>query len=467
MHQLPRASEAREERQETSNALRDPTEGVTSHDVNPLRRDQIRHKDHEVGSDRRSALGAARAVPMLLVPALALSACGHRAAVKRPPGGVTQPAASASTTVGPATTTSKPTAPPSQRIPGQSCVGPGTPPGAGSFPALSSVQFVSPTVGFVGGAGRILVTTDGGAHWAVQLRPPNNIVSVDFFSAAVGWAVSANHLLGTVNGGGCWQYLGEPSMPLRTVHFVSANRGWGIAAPSGSGPVPAEGGQLVQTTDGGMHWTVAKSAPSGAQSACFLDSANGWLAAAGNVYRTIDGGATWNEVADLNPANTPARMPDSVVLQCAYPKGVWATSQTGLGAAGTSPWAVFSSQDGATFNMVAQVQFPGGSSVQTAAPGSYPGPISVVSSTQAAIVGVTPALDPHPVGVTMASGGGSQMTPVSRPGGIGTPTGLSFTSANTGWMVGTSLPGVSSGQVGVIEATTDGGKTWKVEYSGS
>src|ERR1700722_15337366 len=55
--------------------------------------------------------------------------------------------------------------------------------------ALTGVQFISPTQGWVVGRHVILATDDGGATWTVQRRGQLDLVSVDFISADTGWAV--------------------------------------------------------------------------------------------------------------------------------------------------------------------------------------------------------------------------------------------------------------------------------------
>jgi photosystem II stability/assembly factor-like uncharacterized protein len=58
-------------------------------------------------------------------------------------------------------------------------------------------------------------------------------------------------------------------------------------------------GTLYVTHDGGQNWAAIGTdqpinlgdAPIGPL--CFVDRAHGWLVAAGRVFRTVDGGVTW------------------------------------------------------------------------------------------------------------------------------------------------------------------------------
>lgn len=303
------------------------------------------------------------------------------------------------------------------------------------------------------GSGRILASANGGGSWHVQLSGGQHFMALDFISGTDGWVLSGSHLLVTTNGGACWRYGGEPSQPLRSVHFVSPSLGWGIAGGSSSPGAPG-GGALVRSTDGGISWSAVTSAPQAAQSACFVNASDGWVSTASAVFRTQNGGASWQLVYSLPFA---ARV--STSLQCAAPSGVWVLAKTYGAAAGTSPWAVFSSQDGSSFHPVAATMFYG---LQApAAPGSYPGAISAISPSQAAILGYTPAISTNPAGLAMANG--AQLSPrLPITGPLTTPSAASFLSATQGWAVG---GGRSSTSASYIEHTSDGGNTWVTQYS--
>ncbi len=353
-----------------------------------------------------------------------------------------------------------------------SCIASGAASAPANQPDLTSVQFVSPAQGWVAGPGRVMVTSDGGAHWTTQLSSANRIGSVDFISGQVGWAVANSHLLGTTNGGACWRYLGEPAQPLRQVHFVSASQGWGIAGGgltfgAGGGvagetgaPVPPQsGGQLVQTSNGGGIWSAVGTAPANVQSVCFVTPTQGWLAASGVIYRSSDGGASWTAVDNTNPHGTSGPYFDRVSLQCAGSSSVWAVAQTLQVAAGNHPWAVLHSADGTNFGVVIQNQFAPGQTSATSAPGSYPGPFSSISPASVAVSGYTPARANNPAGVMVLSMGAVPV--LAGISGIGVPTGLSFASSARGWVVGTVSP--SGSGPAVIESTSNAGATWSVQ----
>ncbi len=396
----------------------------------------------------------ARAVPAFIAPllALALAACGS-GAVKTSSGTSTTASGTTGTTGsgGSSTTT---TSPPASST--ASCISSAAP-SAGS--SLTGVEFVSAGAGWAVGPGRILATANGGATWQMQLSGSQHFGSVDFISASDGWVVSKTHLLVTTDGGACWKYAGEPQAPLRSVHFVSPSVGWGVSGgpvevPTPSGPGVGSGGTLVKTTNGGASWSAVGTAPSGAQGVCFVNSTRGWLTAQDAVYSSQDGGASWQRVYAI-----PTRGPVATSVQCAAPSGVWVLAASGEAAAGTSPWAVFSSQDGTSFHPVVSVMFYNLKSAL--APGSYPGAISAISPSEAAILGFTPAINPNPGGLSMASSSGATAR-TALTGPLAIPSAASFVSNSQGWVVGV---GQSKASTGYIEHTADGGASWSLQYT--
>jgi len=389
---------------------------------------------------------------------------------------------SSSTSSPPATATAAPTATatPTAGATAAGCLGtaatPAPSPGTGagpSTPALATIQFVSSRQGWVAGRGRILATGDAGATWTVQYSGPEVLSLVDFVDAHTGWAVGLDGLLGTTDGGGCWRRLGETDPPLASVHFTGPLHGWGVTGAAGSRgglpntivvgdgvPVPPAGGRLVTTDDGGVSWHAAPAAPAGVQSACFSDAAHGWLGAAGRLYRSDDGGASWREVPGL-PQQTGA--PSSVVsLQCAAPDSVWLLDLSLEGAAGNQPYAAYASTGGGPLVELFEDMF--GGTVDRRAPGSYPGPLSVISATTAAFAGQTPGLPDEPVGFEEATVTGATVSiaHVGRVPGVDQAWGAAFLSSTTGWLVADT--GYQDRHA-VILATTDGGRTWRRRYT--
>jgi photosystem II stability/assembly factor-like uncharacterized protein len=111
----------------------------------------------------------------------------------------------------------------------------------------------------------------------------------------------------TMDGGGTWQsgqVSDADSLEFRDVHAVSADTAWLLAAGSG------QLSRIYRTTDGGRNWSIQFL---NTDKRAFFDCIAFWdgrrgLAISDAVerefllFRTDDGGATWNRVLGLPPA---------------------------------------------------------------------------------------------------------------------------------------------------------------------
>ena len=118
----------------------------------------------------------------------------------------------------------------------------------------------------------------------------------------------------TTDGGQRWQRVLTVSadQPITWMSFFDARRGLVLAGTRGN---PRTASQLYSTADGGAHWrtnplpieTGLVDGPV-AQTLSFADLDHGWyLAGLGNeaaaLYRTLDGGRSWAEVARVDEAH--------------------------------------------------------------------------------------------------------------------------------------------------------------------
>jgi photosystem II stability/assembly factor-like uncharacterized protein len=105
------------------------------------------------------------------------------------------------------------------------------------------------------------------------------------------------------------------------MHLVTATDGWIVA---GSG--------LYWTEDRGCHWRNVTPEPGpqwGADAIFFLDRLHGWVATAQTVFRTTDGGRSWQKIPT-------AYSTDRVGLQFVDARNGWLAS-TGFGNGETRP----------------------------------------------------------------------------------------------------------------------------------
>lgn len=336
--------------------------------------------------------------------------------------------------------------------------------------ALTSVQFVSADQGWVVGQDVILATADGGAHWEVQRSGGLNLTAVDFVNRQDGWAAGSTSLLATTDGGAHWTALPEPCPLLRSVHFISPSTGFAVAGGQADGgydpAMPDMGGVMLTTGDGGRTWRPL-AAPANAQSVCFSDPAHGWLGAAGRLYRTVDGGQRWS--GPLTPASGDdgAGYTAEMEVQCAGDGSAWALS-IGPGAAMSQQPHIGYHADAAGATAIFAEQYFPGPNPPGRAPGPYSGPFSALSPSAAVFIDYCPACGFGTAPWDVATDSGATLTVKGNIGQVNLPQAASFLSAQAGWVAGTALEftakGKSRGQERIV-ATTDGGRTWHVEYA--
>jgi photosystem II stability/assembly factor-like uncharacterized protein len=192
---------------------------------------------------------------------------------------------------------------------------------SGTTATLYSVKFLDAKRGIVAGAsGTIRRTTNGGALWSAPTVAGGaaTLYDICISDSTHTWAVgNTGKILFSTDMGANWQTQVSGSMnTLYGVKFISPRTGWAV----GAGPT------LLNTTNGGLSW---QNVPSPGQDALvlksvdFADSLHGWIADATScfVFRTSDGGATWQSSrlaihTDWGPSLTCIRAlnPDNVIV---------------------------------------------------------------------------------------------------------------------------------------------------------
>lgn len=144
----------------------------------------------------------------------------------------------------------------------------------------------------------IYLTTDGGTAWKKSNTDSSSpIRSAYFFNPLEGFYFTDANYFRTTDGGTTWDKLAPapPGTPPVSIAFADAQHGFAVFGNS----------SLIYTTsDIATTWTPKLIGLPGERlsALCFVDAQNGYAGGSdGILYRTADGGATWQ--VDLNPAH--------------------------------------------------------------------------------------------------------------------------------------------------------------------
>ncbi|MCX6152247.1 MAG: T9SS type A sorting domain-containing protein [Ignavibacteriales bacterium] len=143
-------------------------------------------------------------------------------------------------------------------------------------------------------------TTDGGYNWIKSIDTTTIFpmpTDVYFIDNKLGWIVSmlnpfvtdGGSVGNTTNGGKTWAYQLSKTNILYGVYFIDSLKGFAVGTN-----VIMTGGCIKSTKDGGKSWSDTTYEGVGPfRKIKFLDSLNGWMCGTGKIYRTADGGETW------------------------------------------------------------------------------------------------------------------------------------------------------------------------------
>jgi photosystem II stability/assembly factor-like uncharacterized protein len=88
-------------------------------------------------------------------------------------------------------------------------------------------------------------------------------------------------------GSGSGSAEGQAAPALAAVQFTDSGHGWVAGA-----------GRIMATSDGGASWTRQYAGPADLDQVDFIDGEHGWAAGGGSLLRTTDGGASWTTLAE-------------------------------------------------------------------------------------------------------------------------------------------------------------------------
>jgi photosystem II stability/assembly factor-like uncharacterized protein len=206
-----------------------------------------------------------------------------------------------------------------------------------NLPATHFV-FADANVGYAASGDAVQVTLDGGAHWTALPAPgtapppptPPAWLSGALLSAPssnVVWAlVGGQRLFRSTDQGHAWQQRRTPRAPAGRwaplISFVDAATGWELVPTSGDDNCLQQQAEVWRTTDGAATWKLvsvthinAVVPPDIPADQCkdaiyFMDSLHGALVIGdprsdlATMFRTQDGGVTWNPEGFLRRVDT-------------------------------------------------------------------------------------------------------------------------------------------------------------------
>lgn len=347
---------------------------------------------------------------------------------------------------------------------------------------LRAVSFADINIGTaVGDYGAIYRSTDGGVTWVQQTSGTGvTLNGVSFTDANTGTAVgNYGTILRTTDGGAAWVAQTEgTTYTLRGISFAGPNTGTVVGGDGGRGII-------LRTTDAGATWLAQYVADMRINGVSFADADTGTAVGgyeystdlgvfgSGWIFRTTDGGATWEKQATLRGPLYDVLLMDpstGTAVGGDYEEGWWADRRS----------LIIHTQDGGT---VWAPQTTGANchlygvcftDVNTGVAVGQWGTIFRTTDGGATWIHLASGTnrnlnDVHftdaSTGAAVGDGGtilrtvdGGTVWTVQSGGTSSNLNGVWFVDANTGMVVGDS---------GTILRTTDGGATWVKQYAGT
>lgn len=187
----------------------------------------------------------------------------------------------------------------------------------------------------VGHSGTIKHTNNGGDSWRLQQsHVSSDLWDVFFKDNKIGWACGSDDtILRTLDGGASWERITLPQEGNKTyvaIQFANETIGWTSNNQS----------EILKTIDGGRSWEVQTTHRVGGARLCVIDE-NVVYYLAGQMYRSFDGGITWDSLETEIP-NT-YRPTDMFFTDS---DNGYIVVENGTGGAIITDYPVFITQDG-------------------------------------------------------------------------------------------------------------------------
>jgi photosystem II stability/assembly factor-like uncharacterized protein len=176
-------------------------------------------------------------------------------------------------------------------------------------PVWSDSHFINEKIGWAVADNSILKTVDSGASWDLRWRSSGRLNSIQFIDSTTGWAVGENGLIVKCTEGNQWKEMTKiTNLPLNDVFFIDKNNGF-IAG----GYLNWDGEFqtiMLKTISAGETWEKIPDLHYLIHDIYFNNTQHGWIVGTdkfwqGMILETQDGGDHWSVQVDslIGPLN--------------------------------------------------------------------------------------------------------------------------------------------------------------------
>jgi hypothetical protein len=205
-----------------------------------------------------------------------------------------------------------------------------------SGPSIQDSGWLTSQQGWLVADNHLYWTSDRGANWLDISPAPVQLAY--FLPSGQGWAVAdleqdTFELYSTTDGGKNWdiQHIplpGQGSWKIRQLEFASSLQGWIVLQMQTSSAFDM--GLLLKTADGGLNWQAYDLPASGKVSFSAPSEARLVTSQQGEVFRSLDGGVTWQPTKDGKTLSLASPLPQATASSgwLGYDLG-WAATASG------------------------------------------------------------------------------------------------------------------------------------------
>jgi len=173
-----------------------------------------------------------------------------------------------------------------------------------SYTDMFGVYFLNENQGFaVGHRGRIAKTIDAGKTWELYSPLETSISQVECLSPSKIVVRSGSSFYRSTDNGESWGYLGTSGENINTGEFDFVNENIGYCIAGGAAGTSSSADDIYKTNDGGLTWEITTNFglyfDYGASSLDFVNENLGFVSGGYNqrrTYKTTDGGELWRVV---------------------------------------------------------------------------------------------------------------------------------------------------------------------------